>query len=212
MTERDRNRRNTRKKCYRTNPRNALFRVLDGKPPLGYPLGHNPDEDCTKLSPIVVLEDGSFGRAAVPSGASTGEREAIELRDDDKKCYLGKSVLKAVANVNDILADEIIGYDALDQAAVDARMCEVDGTDNKAKMGANAILGVSLAVAKAAASYTGQELYRYLGGVGARILPAPMMNVINGGEHADNDVDMQEFMIFPLGFNSFTDAIFHQRR
>jgi len=155
----------------------------------------------------VTLEDGSFGRAAVPSGASTGEREAIELRDGDKKCYLGKSVLKAVSNVNEIIADELIGYDAMDQTAIDTRMIELDGTPNKAKLGANAILGVSLAVAKAAASYTGQELYRYLGGVGARILPAPMMNVINGGEHADNDVDMQEFMIFPLGFNSFTDAI-----
>jgi enolase len=155
----------------------------------------------------VTLEDGSFGRAAVPSGASTGEREAIELRDNDKKNYLGKSVLKAVANVNDVLADEIIGYDALDQAAVDARMIELDGTDNKAKFGANAILGVSLAVAKAAAAYTGLELYRYLGGVGARILPAPMMNVINGGAHADNKVDVQEFMVMPLGFTSFTDAI-----
>ncbi|GHT13001.1 enolase [Planctomycetales bacterium] len=155
----------------------------------------------------VTLEDGSFGRAAVPSGASTGEREAIELRDGDKKLYQGKSVLKAVANVNDVIADELIGYDALDQAAVDARMLELDGTENKSKLGANAILGVSLATAKAAASYTGQELYRYLGGAGARLLPAPMMNVINGGAHADNDVDMQEFMIFPLGFTSFTDAI-----
>ncbi|MDR3232400.1 MAG: phosphopyruvate hydratase [Planctomycetaceae bacterium] len=155
----------------------------------------------------VTLEDGSFGRAAVPSGASTGEREAIELRDGDKKNYLGKSVNKAVANVNDVLADEVIGYDALDQAAVDARMIELDGTENKAKLGANAILGVSLAAAKAAAAYTGQELYRYLGGVGARIIPAPMMNVINGGAHADNKVDVQEFMIMPLGFTNFTDAI-----
>ncbi|MDR3181563.1 MAG: phosphopyruvate hydratase [Planctomycetaceae bacterium] len=155
----------------------------------------------------VTLEDGSFGRAAVPSGASTGEREAIELRDGDKKNYFGKSVNKAVANVNDVLADEVIGYDALDQAAVDARMIELDGTENKAKLGANAILGVSLAVAKAAAAYTGQELYRYLGGVGARIIPAPMMNVINGGAHADNKVDVQEFMIMPLGFTNFTDAI-----
>ena len=155
----------------------------------------------------VILEDGSFGRAAVPSGASTGEREAVELRDGDKKYYLGKGVLNAVKNVNELLADELIGYDALDQYSVDARMIELDGTDNKGKLGANAILGVSIAVAKAAASYTNQELYRYLGGAGARILPAPMMNVINGGEHADNDVDMQEFMIFPLGFTSFTDAI-----
>jgi enolase len=155
----------------------------------------------------VLLEDGSFGRAAVPSGASTGEREAIELRDGDKKNYLGLSVLKAVANVNDILADEIIGYDALEQAAVDARMIEIDGTPNKAKLGANAILGVSLAAAKAAAAYSGLELFRYLGGSNARIIPAPMMNVVNGGAHADSGVDMQEFMIFPLGFNSFTDAI-----
>jgi enolase len=155
----------------------------------------------------VTLEDGSFGRAAVPSGASTGEREAIELRDGDKNNYGGKSVNKAVANVNEIISDEVIGYDALDQHAVDSLMIELDGTPNKAKLGANAILGVSLATAKAAAAYTGQELYRYLGGVGARILPAPMMNVINGGAHADNKVDVQEFMVFPLGFNSFTDAI-----
>ncbi|GHT25498.1 enolase [Planctomycetales bacterium] len=155
----------------------------------------------------VTLEDGSFGRAAVPSGASTGEREAIELRDGDKNNYGGKSVNKAVTNVNDIISDEIIGYDALDQYAVDSLMLELDGTENKSKLGANAILGVSLASAKAAAAYTGQELYRYLGGVGARILPAPMMNVINGGAHADNKVDVQEFMVFPLGFDSFTDAI-----
>ncbi|MCL2004676.1 MAG: phosphopyruvate hydratase [Planctomycetaceae bacterium] len=155
----------------------------------------------------VLLEDGSLGRAAVPSGASTGEREAVELRDGDKTQYLGKGVTKAVANVNDLLADELIGYNALDQHAVDTKMIELDGTENKSKLGANAILGVSIAVAKAAAACTGQGLYRYLGGVGARIVPAPMMNVINGGEHADNDVDMQEFMIFPLGFNSFTDAI-----
>jgi len=155
----------------------------------------------------VTLEDGSFGRAAVPSGASTGVHEAVELRDGDKSKYLGKGVLQAVANVNDIFADELIGYDALDQFAVDARMIELDGTPNKGKLGANAILGVSIAVAKAAAYHTNQELYRYLGGVGARVLPAPMMNVINGGAHADNKVDIQEFMIMPLGFNSFTDAI-----
>ncbi|MCL2744713.1 MAG: phosphopyruvate hydratase [Planctomycetaceae bacterium] len=155
----------------------------------------------------VTLEDGSFGRAAVPSGASTGEREAIELRDGDKGNYCGKSVNKAVANVNEIIADELIGYDALDQFAVDSLMLELDGTENKSKLGANAILGVSLAVAKAAAACTSQPLYRYLGGIGARIIPAPMMNVINGGAHADNDVDMQEFMIFPLGFDSFKEAI-----
>jgi enolase len=155
----------------------------------------------------VTLEDGSFGRAAVPSGASTGVHEALELRDDDKTHFLGRGVLKAVSNVNDLIADEIIGYDALDQTAVDQRMLELDGTENKNKFGANAILGVSIAVAKAAASYTGQVLYRYLGGVSARLLPAPMMNVINGGAHADNKVDVQEFMVMPLGFTSFTEAI-----
>jgi enolase len=155
----------------------------------------------------VKLANGSFGRAAVPSGASTGEREAIELRDGDKTHYLGKGVLQAVKNVNEIIADEICGFDALDQVAVDQYLIKLDGTDNKAKLGANAILGVSLAVSKAAADFAELPLYRYLGGVGARTLPAPMMNVINGGAHADNDVDMQEFMIFPLGFTSFTDAI-----
>ena len=155
----------------------------------------------------VELADGSFGRAAVPSGASTGVHEALELRDGDKSLYLGKSVLKAVDNVNDILADELAGMDALDQAALDRRMIELDGTENKSKLGANAILGVSLATAHAAAAHTGQPLFRYLGGVGARLLPAPMMNIINGGSHADNDVDVQEFMVMPLGFNCFTDAI-----
>ncbi len=155
----------------------------------------------------VKLANGSFGRAAVPSGASTGVHEALELRDGDKALYCGKSVLKAVKNVNDEIADEICGYDALDQSAVDMRMFELDGTENKSKFGANAILGVSMAVAKAAADFCELPLYRYLGGVGARMLPAPMMNVINGGAHADNKVDVQEFMIMPLGFNSFTDAI-----
>ena len=155
----------------------------------------------------VELADGSFGRAAVPSGASTGVHEALELRDGDKALFLGKSVHKAVENVNDILADELAGMDALDQAALDARMIELDGTENKSKLGANAILGVSLAAAHDAAAHTGQPLFRYLGGVGARLLPAPMMNIINGGSHADNDVDVQEFMVMPLGFTSFTDAI-----
>ena len=155
----------------------------------------------------VELADGSFGRAAVPSGASTGVHEALELRDGDKSLYLGKSVLKAVENVNEILADEMAGMDALDQAALDARMIELDGTENKSKLGANAILGVSLAAAHAAAAHTGLPLFRYLGGAGARLLPAPMMNIINGGSHADNDVNVQEFMVMPLGFNSFTDAI-----
>ena len=155
----------------------------------------------------VTLTDGSFGRAAVPSGASTGAHEAWELRDGDKTHYLGKGVLKAVASVNDLIANSLIGYDALDQIAIDQRLIELDGTDNKSKLGANAILGVSLAVAKAAAAYTQQPLYRYLGGAGANLLPAPMMNIINGGAHADNAVDVQEFMVMPLGFTSFKEAL-----
>lgn len=155
----------------------------------------------------VSLSDGSFGRAAVPSGASTGVHEAWELRDGDKCKFLGRGVRQAVTNVNEKLADEVCGMDALDQAGVDARMIELDGTENKRNLGANAILGVSLAVAHAAADYVGLPLFRYLGGVGARVLPAPMMNVVNGGKHADNAVDVQEFMIVPLGFDRFSDAI-----
>lgn len=155
----------------------------------------------------VELVDGSFGRAAVPSGASTGAHEAWELRDGDKKVYLGKGVTKAVENVNGPLADAIIGMDALDQRAIDRILCEADGTPNKSNLGANAILGVSLATARAAASFTQQPLYRYLGGVGAHILPAPMMNIVNGGQHADNSVDVQEFMVMPLGFERFSDAL-----
>jgi enolase len=155
----------------------------------------------------VRLGCGAFGRAAVPSGASTGVHEAIELRDGDKSNYLGKSVNKAVANINDLIADEICGMDSLDHTAVDYRMLELDGTDNKGKLGANAILGVSLAVARAAADMCDMPLYRYMGGIAARTLPAPMMNIINGGAHADNKVDVQEFMVFPLGFDTFTDAI-----
>jgi enolase len=155
----------------------------------------------------VVLANGCTGRAAVPSGASTGVHEAWELRDGDEKKYLGKGVLKAVENVNTKLADELCGMDAMDQAALDYRMIELDGTPNKKNLGANAILGVSLATAHAAAAHSGLELFRYLGGVGARLLPAPMMNIINGGAHADNKVDVQEFMIMPLGFDCFTDAI-----
>ncbi|MCR9119716.1 MAG: phosphopyruvate hydratase [bacterium] len=153
------------------------------------------------------LADGSFGRAAVPSGASTGAHEANELRDGDKSIYMGKSVYQAVENVNDVIANELTGFTALDQEGVDAKMLELDGTKNKSKLGANAILGVSLAVAKAAAAYTEQPLYRYLGGVGANLLPAPMMNIVNGGEHADNSVDVQEFMVMPLGFERFGDAL-----
>jgi enolase len=156
----------------------------------------------------VELEDGSFGRAAVPSGASTGVHEALEMRDGDKATYLGKGVLNAVENVNEKIAPELCGQmDARNQAAIDYAMLELDGTENKSKLGANAILGVSMAVARAAADYCGLPLYRYLGGVGARVLPAPMMNIINGGEHADNAVDVQEFMIMPLGFETFSDAI-----
>jgi len=155
----------------------------------------------------VALADGSSGRAAVPSGASTGVHEAWELRDGDKKVYLGKGVAQAVQNVNEKLAPELCGMNALDQVALDQRMIELDGTANKKNLGANAILGISLAAAHAAADYTGLPLYRYLGGVGARLLPAPMMNILNGGQHADNTVDIQEFMVMPLGFERFSDAI-----
>lgn len=155
----------------------------------------------------VRLADGSFGSAAVPSGASTGVHEAWELRDGDSGNYLGKGVSKAVHNVNSAIAQELLGLDAVDQVEIDQTMIELDGTPNKKNLGANAILGVSLAVAHAAAEYTGLPLYRYLGGTGARVLPAPMMNIINGGQHADNDVDVQEFMVMPLGFERFSDAL-----
>jgi enolase len=155
----------------------------------------------------VRLIDGSLGRAAVPSGASTGAHEAWELRDGDKTRYMGKGVLKAVENINTKIADALIGADALDQRGVDRTMCELDGTPNKKHLGANAILGVSLAAAKAAAQFTNQPLYRYLGGAGAHLLPAPMMNIVNGGQHADNSVDVQEFMVMPLGFESFTEGL-----
>jgi len=155
----------------------------------------------------VEIESGIIGRAAIPSGASTGEREAVELRDGDNSRYLGKGVLKAVENVNDKIADEIIEMDCLDQPAVDNVMIELDGTKNKAALGANAILGVSLATAKAAAQYLGLPLYRYIGGVNAKTLPVPMMNIINGGKHADNNVDFQEFMIMPVGAQNFAEAL-----
>ena len=155
----------------------------------------------------VFLESGSFGRAAVPSGASTGEREALELRDGDKARYLGKGVLKAVDNVNNVIADELIGMDADDQVGIDMKMLEMDGTEYKSKLGANAILGVSLAVAKAAADEAGLPLYKYIGGANARELPLPMMNIINGGAHADNNVDIQEFMIMPAGACCFAEAL-----
>ncbi len=155
----------------------------------------------------VILEDGSFGMAAVPSGASTGEYEAVELRDGDKGRYLGKGVLKAVQNVNEIIANEIIGLDATEQPYIDKIMIELDGTPNKSKLGANAILGVSMAVAKAAAESVGLPLYQYLGGVNAKLLPVPMMNILNGGQHADNNVDIQEFMIAPAGASEFGEAL-----
>jgi enolase len=155
----------------------------------------------------VTLDDNTVGSAAVPSGASTGVHEAWELRDGDKGVYLGKGVQQAVANVNDQIAAELVGMDALDQVAVDSRLVELDGTPNKKNLGANAILGVSLATAHAAARYCELPLYRYVGGSNARLLPAPMMNIVNGGEHADNSVDVQEFMVMPLGFERFSDAL-----
>ncbi len=155
----------------------------------------------------VTLASGASGRAAVPSGASTGTFEAVELRDGDKSRYHGKGVRKAVENVNEIIAPEIIGLDALDQALIDKTLIELDGTPNKSKLGANAILGVSLACAKAAAAYTELPLYRYLGGVNARELPVPLMNILNGGKHADSGVDIQEFMIAPCGASSFSEAL-----
>lgn len=155
----------------------------------------------------VYTEEGGFGRALVPSGASTGEYEAVELRDGDKNRYLGKGVLKAVENVNEIIAPEIIGLEVTDQVAIDRALIELDGTENKSKLGANAILGVSLAVARAAADELGLPLYQYLGGFNAKTLPVPMMNILNGGAHADNNVDIQEFMIMPVGAESFREAL-----
>ncbi|GAA0756686.1 MULTISPECIES: phosphopyruvate hydratase [Clostridium] len=155
----------------------------------------------------VYLEDGTVGRAAVPSGASTGMYEAVELRDGDKDNYLGKGVLKAVQNVNDTIAEELIGCNVYDQPYIDKMLIELDGTPNKAKLGANAILGVSLAVANAAAKSLDLPLYQYVGGVNAKVLPVPMMNIINGGSHADNSVDLQEFMVMPVGAKTFSDAL-----
>jgi len=155
----------------------------------------------------VILQDGSFGRAAVPSGASTGEHEAVELRDGDKSRYMGKGVLKAVANVNGEIAKAIKGKDALMQGELDQALIDLDGTPNKGRLGANAILGVSMAAAKAAAESKGMPLYKYIGGSKANILPIPMMNILNGGSHADNNVDLQEFMVMPVGANSFSEAL-----
>ncbi len=155
----------------------------------------------------VQLESGIIGRAAVPSGASTGEHEAVELRDGDKSRYNGKGVLKAVANVNDKIAEELIDFDAADQAEIDNMLITMDGTENKSSLGANAILGVSLACAKAVAETLGLPFYRYIGGTNARTFPVPMMNILNGGKHADNNVDFQEFMIVPFGASSFSEAL-----
>ena len=155
----------------------------------------------------VYLEDGTIGRAAVPSGASTGQFEAVELRDSESSRYLGKGVLQAVANVNDIIGPAILGFDASEQVAIDRIMIELDGTPNKAKLGANAILGVSMAVARAAAESYDLPLFQYLGGTNAKELPVPMMNILNGGAHADNNVDIQEFMIMPIGATSFMEAL-----
>ena len=155
----------------------------------------------------VTLEDGTMGRAAVPSGASTGAHEAVEKRDGDEKRYMGKGVLGAVLGVNGELADTLVGFDATDQQGIDSAMIEIDGTENKARLGANAILGVSLATAKAAAAYSDLPLYRYVGGTSAHILPVPMMNIINGGEHADNPIDIQEFMIMPVAADNIREAV-----
>ncbi|HPI73103.1 MAG TPA: phosphopyruvate hydratase [bacterium] len=155
----------------------------------------------------VALEGGALGRAAIPSGASTGEHEAVELRDGDAKRYMGKGVQQAVKNVNDIIANDIIGEDATNQVLIDKVLLELDGTPNKAKLGANAMLGVSLAVCKAAAEAFGLPLYQYIGGVNAKVLPVPMMNILNGGKHADNNVDLQEFMVMPAGASSFAEAL-----
>ncbi len=155
----------------------------------------------------VTLESGAMGRAAVPSGASTGAHEAVELRDGDKSRYMGKGVLQAIDAVNGEIAEALLGADALEQVEIDAMMCELDGTSNKARLGANAILGVSLAVAKAAAEHAGQPLFRYVGGTSARTLPVPMMNIINGGEHADNPIDIQEFMVVPVTAGNIREAI-----
>lgn len=155
----------------------------------------------------VITSTGAMGRAAVPSGASTGIHEAVELRDEDPSVYMGKGVLQAVQNVNDIIAPELEGEIVTEQAEIDQMMIDLDGTENKGKLGANAILAVSLAVAKAAAESTGQSLYRYIGGVNARTLPVPMMNILNGGSHADNSIDFQEFMVMPFGAESFSQAL-----
>src|SRR5690349_19592016 len=155
----------------------------------------------------VVTDDGAFGRAAVPSGASTGVHEAVELRDNDKAVYVGKGVLKAVENVNKTIAPELVGYDVADQTGIDQLMLELDGTENKGKLGANALLAVSMAIAKAAAEEAALPLFRYIGGTNAKTLPVPMMNILNGGAHADNKIDFQEFMVMPIGAPGFSEGL-----
>jgi enolase len=155
----------------------------------------------------VITDDGELGRAAVPSGASTGVHEAVELRDDDKKVYVGKGVLKAVENVNKTIAPELVGLDVADQTGIDQLMIELDGTPNKGKLGANAMLAVSMAVAKAAAEEAALPLFRYIGGTNAKTLPVPMMNILNGGAHADNKIDFQEFMVMPVGATTFSEGL-----
>jgi enolase len=155
----------------------------------------------------VITDEGAVGRAAVPSGASTGVHEAVELRDDDKKVYVGKGVLKAVSNVNEVIAPELVGYDAADQTGIDELMVQLDGTENKSKLGANAMLAVSMAIAKAAAEEAALPLFRYIGGTNAKTLPVPMMNILNGGAHADNKIDFQEFMVMPVGATSFSEGL-----
>src|SRR5690349_6683372 len=155
----------------------------------------------------IVTDEGALGRAAVPSGASTGIHEAVELRDNDKSKYVGKGVLKAVDNVNKIIAEKLVGFEVADQAGIDAVMIELDGTANKSKLGANAMLAVSMAAAKAAAQEAGLPLFRYIGGTNARVLPVPMMNILNGGAHADNKIDFQEFMVMPIGAPSFSEGL-----
>jgi enolase len=155
----------------------------------------------------VITESGYFGRAAVPSGASTGKHEAVELRDGNKSRYMGKGVTKAVTNVIEVIREELVGMDVFEQVYIDNVMNELDNTPNKSKLGANAILGVSLAVAKAAAEASGQSLYRYVGGVNAHVMPVPMMNILNGGSHADNSIDFQEFMVMPIGADTFSESL-----
>src|ERR1700760_2436148 len=191
-----------RPRTHETRPRNNMTEIVSIHAREILDSRGNPTVEAD-----VVLEDGVRGRAAVPSGASTGEHEAVELRDGDKDHYLGKGVLQAVENVESVIAPELIGMDASNQRLIDATMIGIDGTDNKSKLGANAILAVSMAIARASAEALKLPLYRYLGGVNACLLPTPMMNILNGGSHADSNVDFQEFMVMPVGAETFSDAL-----